>query len=74
MSLCSLALVFFIYFFIFFFQRETCFDILLASLYDENKILKSSFKSREHIQKKETWVILRSLGYSSLISDPGIFW
>ena len=35
--------------------------------------LKNSFKSREHIQKR-TWAILRSFGYSSLISDSDIIW
>ena len=49
-------------------------DFAVAALKRGNKILKTSFKRTEHIQKKGTWAILRSFGYSSLISDPDIFW
>ena len=38
------------------------------------KILKGSFKSRKHIQKKGTWAIFRSFRYSSLICDPDNIW
>ena len=48
--------------------------VILRSSLKENKILKRSSKSREYIQKKETWTILRSFGYISLISDPDISW
>ena len=37
------------------------------------KILKKKPPSREE-SKEETWTILRSFGYSSLISDLDIIW